>query len=175
MKKLITAATLVAALSAVATSASAAETYFSVGAGQQMLDFGSVGGGEAKITTATARLGWKSDSWYGVEGELYAGLGDDEVAPGVEVGIDTSVALYGVAYIPASDKLQLHARLGFNRLLGEVSAGGTSAKTNDGDMSYGVGGTYRIDDRNGVRADYTITDISGVDAAAWQVAFVRKF
>jgi hypothetical protein len=175
MKKLIIAAAMAASVSAVATGACATESYFSLGGGQQMLDFASVGGGEAKITTVTGRLGWRSDSWYGVEGELYAGLGDDEVASGVDVGINASVALYAVAYIPAGEKLNLHARLGFNRLLGEVKAGGGSVETNDGDISYGVGGTYKLSDRDGVRADYTITDISGVDASAWQVAFVRKF
>ena len=175
MTKLILAAAVAAATLTAATAASATETYFSVGAGQQMLDFGSVGAGEAKVTTATGRLGWKSDSWYGVEGELYVGLGDDEVAPGIDVGINTSVALYGVAHIPAGEKLTLHARLGFNRLLGKVKAGGGSYDTNDGDMSYGVGGTYRLSDRDGVRLDYTITDISAVDASAWQVAYVRKF
>jgi hypothetical protein len=174
MRKLITAAALVAAISAVATSASA-ENYWSIGAGQQMLDFSSVGGGKATITTATGRVGWKSDSWYGAEAELYAGLGDDEAAPGIDVGINTSVAVYAVAHIPANEKLDLHARLGFNRLLGKVKAGGASADTNDGDISYGVGGTYKLNDRDGVRVDYTITDISDVDASAWQIAFVRKF
>lgn len=174
MKKLIVAATLVAALSAVATSASA-ENYWSLGAGQQTLDFDSIGAGKAAIPTVTGRVGWKSDHWYGVEGEIYVGTDKDEVVPGVDIGINTSVAVYGVAFFPASDKVVLHGRLGFNRLLGKVSAGGGSAVTNDGDISYGVGGTYKLNDRDGIRADYTITDVTGVDASAWQVAYVRKF
>jgi hypothetical protein len=174
VKKLIVAATLVAALSAVATSASA-ENYWSLGAGQQTLDFDSIGAGKATITTVTGRVGWKSESWYGAEGELYIGTGEDEVAPGVDIGINTSVALYGVAFFPAGDKLVLHGRIGFNRLLGKVSSAAGSVETNDGDISYGVGGTYKLNERDGIRADYTITDVTGIDAAAWQVAYVRKF
>lgn len=176
MKNHLGAAALIAACLAVAAPA-AAETYGSLGLGVQNLDFGAVGAGKASVNTVTGRFGWKSASWYGAEGELYGGLGDDEVSatPKVDVGISTSVALYGVAFAPVGEKVTVHARFGFNRLLGKVKSGATTIDTNDGDISYGVGASYKFSPTKAVRADYTITDLTGVDADAMTVSFVHSF
>jgi len=174
MKMMIGVAALAVASLGV-TMPAAAETYFSGGLGVETMDINVSGLSEASIPVATARFGWRSASWYGVEGDLTFGLSSDEVDPSIEVSINSAAYIYGVAFFPVGEKVELIARVGYGHQATDVEAFGSKETANDGAVSYGVGATYNLNGRNSLRVDYTIFDIEDVDAAAATLSFVRSF
>ncbi len=126
------------------------------------------------------RLGYRFNPYVGVEGELAAGVKkDDTNIAGVPVNVKLNhqAAIYGVGYLPVAPNADLYARVGYgNTELKAKGPGGVSA-TSDGDSwNYGVGGQYFLDDKNGLRADYTRHDFKDDgEANVWSVGYVRKF
>jgi hypothetical protein len=179
MKSLILATAAVATLAAVPAVASAQsmnqpEIYGSVGyahADVDGVDLGAIQG----------RLGAKFNPYFGVEGELAAGVKDDSiaVAPGVnaDVELNHSAGIYGVGFLPIAPNADLFARVGYATTEAEVSAAGVSAKADGESWNYGVGGRYFLDGQNGFRADYTRQEFQddGGHADVWSVGYVRKF
>lgn len=182
MKSLITAASTLAVLAAVpamaqAQSMSSPEIYGSVGYAHSRsdgIDLGAVQG----------RVGAKLNPYFGVEGELAAGVKDDDYQPPVSIGgspinveLNHSAAIYGVGFLPVRPNADLYARVGYGTTEIKASAAGIS-QTGDGDSwNYGVGGRYFMDDKNGVQVDYTRHDFQddGGEADVWSVGYVRKF
>jgi len=132
---------------------------------------------DANLVTIGARLGWKANKWVGVEGDLFFGAKEDRVlnTPAVNVKVDSAAFLYGVVFVPASEKFNLIARVGYGHLAAKVEGAGVSEDTNDGAFSYGVGAQFKWDTANGVRFDYTHYDIKDAPANGFTVAYVRTF
>jgi len=168
------AAVAVAAL-AVAAPASA-EVYGALNAGALSIKLDSPLD-DANVVTLGARLGWKANKWVGVEGDLFFGVKEDRVfdTPPVNVKVDSAAFLYGVVFLPASEKLNLIARVGYGHVAAKVEGAGVSEDTNDGAFSFGVGAQYKWDAANGVRFDYTHYDIKDAPANGFTVAYVRTF
>lgn len=178
MKSLIATAAIAAiAAAAIPAVASAQETTTGV--------YGSVGYNAAdqdgvNIGAIQGRLGYRINPYLGVEGELATGVKDDDVNVAgvpVEVKLNHQAAIYGVGFLPVAPNADLYARVGYGTT--EIKAkgpGGVSA-TGDGDSwNYGVGGQYFLDDKNGLRADYTRHDFKDDgEANVWSVGYVRKF
>jgi outer membrane immunogenic protein len=166
MKHLIAAA---AAASALALAAPAfAETY--VNLGYSMTDSEDV-----NLGAVTGRLGWKSATPFGVEGEASFGVDDDELG-GVKVELDSQWAIYGTATASVSDTAQVFARIGYGSTDIKASAGSISASGSDESWNFGVGGQFFFSGDNGVRADYTRMDFDeGGDADVWSISYVRRF
>jgi outer membrane immunogenic protein len=166
MKLLIAAAAAATAL-ALAAPASA-ETY--VNLGYSMLDDSDV-----NLGAVTGRLGWKSMTPFGIEGEASFGVNDDEIA-GVKVELNSQWAIYGTATAPVSDTVDLFARIGYGSTDLKASAGSLSANGSDESWNFGVGGQIFFSGDNGVRADYTRMDFDeGGDADVWTISYVRRF
>lgn len=163
MKKLIIAAA--AAVSAFAMAAPAsAEMYVNLG-------YSDIDWEDVRLGGPTMRLGWQSGSWYGVEGEATFGSKDDDVA-GVNVELESSLALYGTATMPLGENMDLFARVGWGTHELDTSVGSGS----DDSWNYGVGAQVFFAGDNGVRLDYTQYDLdSGDDASSWSLAYVRRF
>jgi outer membrane immunogenic protein len=181
MKVMITAASalaLAALLPAVA-SAQAANTgttfYGTLGYADtdlNSLNLGSIQG----------RVGARFGQYFGVEGEVAAGVKSDKVnvAPGtdVKVKLESQEAIYGVGFLPLSPNFDLLARVGYGHTEGSGSLAGVSASAKGDSWNYGVGGQYSFDGKNGVRADYTRESFQSHgtdDANVWAVSYVRKF
>ncbi|MFP5448042.1 MAG: porin family protein [Alphaproteobacteria bacterium] len=178
MKSLITAAATLAVLAvapaaAQAQSVSAPEIYGSVG-------YAHADAGDFDLGAIQGRLGAKLSPYFGVEGELAAGVKDDSITVGgvnADVELNHSAAIYGVGFLPVSPNADLFARVGYGTTEAEVSAVGASAKADGESWNYGVGGRYFIDANNGFRADYTRQEFQddGGSADVWAVGYVRKF
>ena len=176
MKTLI-AATLVAASVAAIPALSHAqvspEYYGSVGYGSTRADGADVG-------AIQGRLGAKLTPHFGVEGEVGVGVTDDKTdVAGVPVNVELKhqAAAYAVGYLPVTPNIDLLARAGYGTTKFKASSGGVSATDSQDSWNYGVGAQYRLDDKNGLRADWTKSEYtnSKADADTLAVSYVRKF
>ena len=71
-------------------------------------------------------------------------------------------------------KVDLLVRAGYGHQATTVS-GAASGLANDGAFAYGAGAQVMIDDKSGVRADYSHLDVSQAPMKLWTVSYVRKF
>ena len=135
---------------------------------------------DADAGAVQARLGARLSPYFGAEAELSRGVksGDGQVAGvPVEVEVAHQAAVYGVGFLPLSPRADLFVRVGYGETKLDVSAAGRSATDRNTSWNYGLGGQYFLDDRNGVRVDYTQHDFmdSPETADVWAVAYTRKF
>ena len=171
---LVIAAAAVLAVPAVAAAQDTAVTgYGSVGYSHHDLDGADVG-------AIQGRVGARFNPYLGVEGELGFGVKKDDVSIGGVNGkaqLKNSAAIYGVGFLPVAPNADLYARVGYGKSEGKVSVPGAIAKADGNSWNYGVGGQYFLDDKNGVRADYTRHDFEddAGKADVWSVGYVRKF
>jgi hypothetical protein len=129
------------------------------------------------------RLGTKLTPHFGVEGELSAGVKDDHYySRGVDrysIEQTHAAAVYGVAFLPVTPNIDLIGRVGYgNTQFKTVSPDGFESKFDADSVNYGVGAQYKLDDKNGVRLDYTrhqFRDNDAADANVVSVGYARKF
>lgn len=178
MKSLIalaatTALTLAVPAIASAQSLSPTTVYGSLGYANANID-------DVNLGAIQGRVGARFGQYLGVEGELAAGVKEDSVSvagTSVDVKLQHQAAIYGVGYLPVSPQADLFARVGYGTSKIKASAAGTSAADDGESWNYGVGGQYFLDDKNGVRVDYTRHDFkdSSENADVWAVGYTRKF
>jgi hypothetical protein len=128
------------------------------------------------------RLGYRLNNYLGVEGEVAGGVKSDHIglAPGVseKASLDHQEAAYAVGFVPISPKLDILGRVGYgHERVHYDGPAGTFNQASDS-VNYGAGVQYHLDDKNGVRADYTREAFqhTGVeDANVWSVAYSRHF
>jgi hypothetical protein len=178
MKTLITA-TLVAgsmfAMPMLAKAQNSTEIYGSLNYGQTRThgaDTGAIQG----------RIGAKLTPNFGVEAEVAGGVDGDDVytstgAP-AHVKMEHQVAGYAVGYLPVTPNLDLLARAGYGTT--KFSTNNPAATPFDGShdsWNYGVGGEYKFDDKNGIRADWTKSEYTKSDLSSntLSVGYVRRF
>lgn len=128
------------------------------------------------------RLGYRLNNWLGVEGEVAGGVKNDNVgvAPGVsaKASLDREYAAYATGFVPLSPKFGLIGRVGYGHERMSYKAPVTEFTQSSDSINYGAGVEYKLDPKNGVRADYTREAFqhSGVDDAnVWSVAYSRHF
>lgn len=165
--------TAVALLAAPAMAQDASNVYGSVGYSQVEADGVDLG-------AVTGRLGYKINPNFAVEGEASFGVADDDVRFGAvtaKVEHEYDAAVYAVGILPINPNFELFGRLGYGTTEIEASAAGVSASDSGESWNYGVGANYFIDDRNGIRADWTRRDFTndGGEADVWSLGYVRKF
>jgi hypothetical protein len=147
--------------------------------------YGTLGGEDlnsdsANVGAITGRVGVQPIPYFGVEGELSAGLGDDHINVGgarTGVHVNDQYAGYAVGFLPVMPNADLLARIGYGATDLDVSQGGHSFHDYVTSWNAGVGGQYFLDGKDGIRADYTreTADRSDLDANVWSLAYVRKF
>ncbi|CAN5892352.1 hypothetical protein BH11PSE1_BH11PSE1_24870 [soil metagenome] len=135
---------------------------------------------DVNLGAIQGRVGARFGQYLGVEGELAGGVKKDSVnvaGTSVDLKLQRQAAIYGVGYLPVSPQADLFARVGYGNSKIKASAAGTSAADDGDSWNYGVGGQYFLDDKNGVRLDYTRHDFkdSSANADVWAVAYTRKF
>jgi len=132
---------------------------------------------DVSLDAVTARVGARFSPHFGAEAELSVGLGDEDVAPGVDVNLNYDAALYAVAVAPVSPNFELFGRFGYGTSELEASGGGLTLAEDGDSWNYGVGANYFFDGLNGVRADYTRRDFQddGGEANVWTINYVRRF
>lgn len=135
---------------------------------------------DADAGAVQARLGARLSPFFGAEVELSRGVksGDGQVSGvPVEVEVVHQAAFYGVGFLPITPRADLFARVGFGETKLDFAAAGRSVTDRNTSWNYGLGGQYFLDDRNGVRLDYTHHDFmkSEDTADVWALGYTRKF
>jgi len=172
----VSAAAALCALSGVAQAQTAAPTgvYGTLGYADAHSDGVDLG-------VLQGRLGYRIMPYAGVEGEGAFGVKNDDISAAGVTGrakLDHEVAIYGVGFLPLSDKADLLARVGYGDTKVKVSALGQSASADGNSWNFGVGGQYHFDGKNGVRLDYTRQEFTKDDAGhadVYSVAYTRRF
>ncbi|WP_297510099.1 porin family protein [uncultured Caulobacter sp.] len=148
--------------------------------------YGSVNYGQTRTRGADTgaiqgRVGAKFTPNFGVEAEVAGGVDGDRVytAGGpAKVKMEHQVAGYAVGYLPVTPNLDLLARAGYGTT--KFSTGNPAAAAFDGSReswNYGVGAEYKLDDKNGLRADWTKSEYTKSDLSSntVSVGYVRHF
>lgn len=166
-------------------AAAVAAAFVPAAASAQVTGYGSLGYShhsleDADLGAIQGRVGARINPYLGVEGELGFGVKKDDVSIGGVNGkaeLKNQFAVYGVGFLPVAPNADLYARVGYGKTEGKVSIPGASADADGNSWNYGVGGQYFLDDKNGVRADYTRHDYEddAGEADVWSVGYVRKF
>jgi hypothetical protein len=126
-----------------------------------------------------ARAGYRFTDWVGVEGEAAFGAKSDDVTVSglaANVKLKHEFAGYVVGFLPASENVDVLARIGYGTAKIKASVLGFSASGSDESVNYGVGVQYHVGP-NGVRLDYTRYDFDdgGDDANVWALSYSRRF
>jgi len=129
------------------------------------------------------RLGYQATKHFGVEAEGSIGISDDEFTTGnltVSSGFNGNIAAFGVARLPVTDRIALHARGGydFRSYDNEIRNSAGASLSNSGNLdgfAYGVGGEYALSPRNRLRVDYTLYESDLGTSDAFSVSYKRKF
>jgi hypothetical protein len=145
--------------------------------------YGSVGythfdGDDVEVGGITGRLGYRFHPNFGVEGEATFGVQDDDVQVGavnVNVELDTAFGLYGVGFLPVSERADLFARVGYQTIEAQGSAGAITVGADDDGAAAGVGGQFFFTERFGVRGEYTRLFGDDDDIDTFAVSGVIKF
>ena len=141
----------------------------------------------------TGRVGLKLGRYWGVEGEIGGGMlgthfADSTGGPRSSFSEGITPAGYLVGYLPLmGDKVNLLARVGYGetplttRTDAFAGAPGSVSSITAVSWNYGVGAQYMLDNKNGLRVDYTRRDFQAPglddpkDVNSYAVSLVHKF
>jgi len=134
------------------------------------------------------RLGWRANRFLAVEAEGAVGSNKDSTTfsmfpPPVMTftsKIDNQLAAYVVGVAPISERIDLFARAGYGRTelkrTSNVTGQDFSFNIKDDSWNYGVGGEWRLTEKDGVRLDWTRHELDEWGRAdQWSVAYQRRF
>jgi outer membrane immunogenic protein len=175
--KMLLAAASVAAIALVLPAAAHAQSTGAYGS----LGYAHANGGVADVGALQGRLGYRANTWLGIEGEGAFGVKKDEVDVGgvpVDVKLKRQLGIYGVGFAPLSENTDLLARIGYGHTKIGASGGGFSASEGGDSFNFGVGAQHHFDGQNGVRIDWTrhdFRDDGAGHADVWSIAYTRRF
>lgn len=129
----------------------------------------------ADLGALTARGTYFFNPHFGVEGEASFGVKDDDFGA-TKVELDNSVAAFGVAQMPVSERVDLFARAGVAQTKYKASSPAYGySDTNEG-LAYGAGAKVFLTDRFGLRGDFTRYEgDNSNDADVISIGGVMKF
>ena len=153
----------------------------------------------AKIVMINGRLGYRINQYFAVEGDAGFGVGGDSfqrtipvnndligtinVDADADLDVDSYFGIFARGIYPVSDQFDIFVRGGYGSAKAEASAVGTTdllpgfsvnaqdSQTADG-FAYGIGGQYHINERHGIRADFSAI---GSEAQFFSLAYAIKF
>lgn len=171
-RSLIAASLSVLALTATASAQDAPQ--FTLGAGYERFDLDGV-----DLDSFVLRGGYDFNQYFGVEGQLNLGLGDDTVdvlGTPVDVELNYAAGVFGVVRPWSNDQASVFLRAGYTVADAEASLPGYNVSDNDNAWAFGAGGEWFFSGNNGVRVDYTRYEFDeGSDADSFGIAYVRRF
>lgn len=124
----------------------------------------------------TGRVGYLFNEIFAVEGQVGFGISDDEIEPGLEVGVDYNVAAFAKAHLPVSEQTKLFVRGGyhFTQVGYDVELSNLTAAPDVDDFDFnidtdgfavGAGAEFAFDEFNGIRVEYTYYDLGSFSAS----------
>lgn len=159
----------------------------------------NLGEESANITMITGRLGYRLNSYFAIEGDAGFGIGGDSLQRTIPVAVDgigtvnvnadadldveNYFGIFARGILPVSDQFDIFLRGGYGTAEAEATAvattdflAGFSATTTDSQstdgFAYGIGGQYHINERHGIRADFSAI---GSEAQFFSLAYALKF
>ena len=153
----------------------------------------------ANITMITGRVGYRLNSYFAIEGDAGFGIGGDSLQRTIPVAVDgigtvnvnadadldveNYFGIFARGILPVSDQFDIFLRGGYGTAEAEATAvattdflAGFSATTTDSQstdgFAYGIGGQYHINERHGIRADFSAI---GSEAQFFSLAYAVKF
>ena len=153
----------------------------------------------AKIVMINGRLGYRLNQYLAVEGDAGFGIGGDDFQRTIPVNADplgtinveadadldvkNYFGIFARGILPVSEQFDIFVRAGYGTAKAEASAVATTAalqgfsanfseSQSTSDLAYGVGAEYHINDRHGIRADFSAI---GSEAQFISLAYAMKF
>jgi opacity protein-like surface antigen len=153
----------------------------------------------AKIIMINGRLGYRLNQYIAIEGDAGFGIGGDDFQRSIPVNVDrlgvvtvdadadldvkSYFGIFARGILPVSAQFDIFLRGGYGTAKAEASAiattaslPGFSANVSDSqstnDFAYGIGAEYHINERHGIRADFSAI---GSEAQFISVAYAVKF
>ena len=180
----ICSAVIVLSASVVITAAHAQDSgfYGSLGAVYATSNVDEIELVETDAGLIVVRAGYNVNRFLGIEAEWsFAALTPDFDPAGIsarEAAVNFSRGLAGfvVARYPVSENIDIFARGGYHHTRIELRGDGIEQSQSLDNAAYGGGASYNWG-RNGVRAEYTVYNISGenLDQRVFGLSFVRRF
>ena len=121
----------------------------------------------------TARGGVDFGDYLGLEAEAHMGVDGDNIG-GVETELDHLFAGFARARAPFGENLEGFVRAGYFVSESTAEFAGTEVEVDNDDFAAGAGLQWNLNDRSGVRADYTNYGFSD-DGHALSLAYVLRF
>lgn len=149
---------LAAGLGAAAVLAPAASAQVYGGAGYTLFT-ADAGGEDATVGGLMGRLGFKTNPFLGVEGEVALGVQEDSfdvLGANVDVSLENSYGVFAVAWLPVPAVGDVFARVGYADISIEASATGIGAVSDSGSgIAYGAGVQLNFLPFTKLRLEYT--------------------
>ena len=163
-------ATIALAAAVLAAPAALAQGQLELGAGYSNFDTDA-----GDVGALTARGTYFFTPHFGAEGEASFGV-DDDSYPGGKFELDNSVAAFGVAQMPVSERVDLFARAGVAQNKYKTSGPAFSNSDSNDGVAYGAGAKVFLTERFGLRGDVTRYEgDNNKDADVISVGGVMKF
>jgi len=157
MKRKILA--LAAGISAAAIMAPAASAQLYGGAGYTVFQADDGSGNDISLGALQGRVGYKTNPFFGVEGEFSVGVQDesfDVLGTTVDVGIDNQYGVFAVGVLPIPAVGDVFARGGYASFTIDASASGIGSVAEDGSgLAYGGGIMLNFIPFTKLRLEYT--------------------
>lgn len=167
MKTLLLAASAAALVTTGVSAQEPGDVHF--GAGYTLIDADGI-----EFDTLTLRGGYDFTEYFGVEGDLLVGLGDENIG-GADVSLDYGLGAYAKLQAPLTENFSVFGRIGYVYWDAEASGGGITLSDSDDGFAYGVGAEWAFNGPNAVRFDYTRYDFDGAESDGYGVSYVRRF
>ncbi len=179
LSKIVFLAVVITVAGNVVTNAVAqvANTPFYTGIAYERLDVNIPNAGSGvKFDSLILRGGYRFSDYFGAEAEIGTGFKSDTVRIGnsdVKFESGLSLGVYGVGFLPLSDRFDLIGRLGYKKATVKAKSGATNAKASDSGFAWSVGGQYYLTGNSGIRIDYQ--QASGGDVKVITAGYQFRF
>jgi hypothetical protein len=147
----------VAGIGAVVALAPAASAQLYGGAGYTVVTADDGNGGDLNFGALLGRLGYKTNPFFGVEGEFSIGVQDesfDVLGTTVDVGLDNEFGVFAVGFLPLPMVGDLFGRVGYANVTVDASGAGTTLSEDGSGLAYGGGLQFNVAFLK-LRAEYT--------------------
>ena len=156
MKRTLLAAVVGLGAATTLAPAASAQVYAGVGYTAFQLD---VDGEDVNVGAVLGRVGYKSNPFFGLEGEFAIGVQDDDfdiLGQEVSVGLDSEYGVFAVGWLPIPLVGDLFGRVGYADISIEADAAGFGSVSEDGSgLAYGAGFQFSQLPFTQLRVEYT--------------------
>jgi hypothetical protein len=174
-RSLLAAATGLGAAALLAPAASA-QVYAGAGATIFTAD---AGGEDVSVGAILGRAGFKSNPFFGVEGEFAIGIQDDDIdvlGVPVSVGLDSEYGVFAVGWLPIPLVGDLFGRVGYADMTIEADVGGIASASADGSgLAYGAGFQFSNIPFTQLRLEYTRYEPEDSEVDSFGVSALFQF